>query len=100
MVVKFGRDDLRVGIVVGKGQRFSSRRSTAIQNPHAMSRQRRDKLRTFVLNNTQAFAEGGGASNVPLLHTPRRSQQRAGIQFNPIGAKSRIRSGITETNGS
>src|ERR1700728_829374 len=96
--MKLNCNHLRVRIAIGDSRGFSSRCRTAIKDLRSMSNQSRYKLRSFVLNRTEAFAESLGSGDVSALHSPRRCKKGSGSQFDSFGAQSLFRFRMPETD--
>ena len=85
--MKIDRSQARFGITIGDGSRFPAWRGATIEDARAVADEIRDQLRRFILNNAEAGSESGCPSNVSLLNSSRRCQERSGNEFNSFGAK-------------
>ena len=84
MRVKLDRSNLAMEITIGDGQGLATGRSATIQQTGALPYEGCDKLRSFVLNNTQARPEGGGSRNVSAPDLPGRGEESSRSQFDSV----------------
>jgi hypothetical protein len=85
--MKVNRRDARLGSAIGDGSGLSSGRGAAIKNTRALADQSRDELRGFILNYAEACSKRGGSGDVTALHSPRRSEESAGSEFDPFSTE-------------
>ncbi len=98
MRIQLERNDVGLGISLGKDPRLAPRGGATVQDSRAPTHKQSDQLRGFILNCDSPLGESTSRANIAGPNPPCRSQQLARSEIDAVLLQFGYRFRISQTN--